>query len=277
MNLVLRIATELHLKRLIVGGFDKVFELGKVFRNEGVSTRHNPEFTSLELYMAYSDCSDIMALTEWLLSSLAEETTGLIIVNDNQSINMTPPFARLTMTDCVKNVTGLDFTSLISEYQANQNAACLNKAKEMANKIGIDASNISSVGEILVACFEERCEKTILHPTFITDFPIEVSPLARRRDDHPGLCERFELYICQKEIANAFTELTDPLDQRERFERQLKNKQVDGIDEEFLNALEVGMPPTGGLGIGIDRFIMLLVGAKSIREVIAFPFMKPDV
>ena len=259
MDLYLRIATELPLKRLIVGGFEKVFELGRIFRNEGISTRHNPEFTSVEFYQAYADYHDLMTLTENLITTVAKEVVGTLqITYQGEAIDLTPPWRRVTMHDLVQEKTGLDFNQFKT----------LEEAKTAAQKVGIqNVGECQSIGKLLNECFEQKCEETLIQPTFVLDYPVEISPLSKLHRDKPGLVERFELFIVGRETANAFSELTDPIDQRERLEAQ-------GVDEDFLTALEYGMPPTGGEGIGIDRLVMLLTDSASIRDVIAFPLLK---
>ena len=271
MDLYLRIATELHLKRLIVGGFEKVFELGRIFRNEGISTRHNPEFTSIEVYQAYADYNDMMALTEDLISSVTQEVLGKTkIIYQDEEIDLTPPWRRVTMHDIVKDAIGVDFSNF-SEFE---------QAKAAATEAGIAVpENCQTVGKLLNEAFEQKVETTLIQPTFIVDYPLEISPLAKPHRDKPGLVERFELFVVGRETANSFSELTDPLDQRARLEAQAAKKaagdlEAQDIDEDFLAALEYGMPPTGGLGIGIDRLVMLLTDSPSIRDVIAFPLLK---
>lgn len=271
MDLYLRIATELHLKRLIVGGFEKVFELGRIFRNEGVSTRHNPEFTSIEVYQAYADYNDMMALTENLISFVAEEVLGTTKVNYQRgTIDLTTPWPRVTMHELVKEETGIDFSSF-TDFEA---------AKTAAQEAGIAVpSDFNSIGQLLNEAFEQKVEETLIQPIFVVDYPVEISPLAKPHRSKPGLVERFELFIVGREIANSFSELTDPLDQRQRLEAQAAKKaagdlEAHDVDEDFLAALEYGMPPTGGLGIGIDRLVMLLADSPSIRDVIAFPLLK---
>ncbi|NER93819.1 MAG: lysine--tRNA ligase [Symploca sp. SIO1B1] len=271
MELYLRIATELHLKRLIVGGFEKVFELGRIFRNEGVSTRHNPEFTTIEIYQAYTDYHDMMRLTENLISHAAQTVLGTLkITYQGQAIDLTPPWRKVTMHQLVKEQTGLDFQQLNS----------LEAAKTEARKAGIEGvDECQSLGKLLNETFEQKVEETLIQPTFVLDYPVEISPLAKPHRSEPDLVERFELFITGRETANSFSELTDPIDQRTRLEAQAAKKaagdlEAQGVDEDFLTALEYGMPPTGGLGIGIDRLVMLLTDCASIRDAIAFPLLK---
>ncbi len=272
MQLYLRIATELHLKRLIVGGFEKVFELGRIFRNEGISTRHNPEFTSIEVYQAYADYNDMMALTEGMITTVAQEVLGTLqITYQGTSIDLTSPWRRVTMHDLVKEYTELDF-----------NFPTLEEAKTSAKNAGIEGvEGCTSIGKILNQAFEQKVEENLIQPTFVIDFPIEISPLAKPHRSKPGIVERFELFMVGRETANSFSELTDPIDQRQRLEAQAARKaagdlEAQGVDEDFLTALEYGMPPTGGLGIGIDRLVMLLTDCASIRDAIAFPLLKPE-
>ncbi|MEM8723254.1 MAG: lysine--tRNA ligase, partial [Cyanobacteria bacterium P01_G01_bin.39] len=271
MDLYLRIATELHLKRLIVGGFERVFEMGRIFRNEGVSTRHNPEFTSIEVYQAYADYHDMMALTENLISGVAQEVLGTAKIDyQGEKIDLTTPWRRVTMHQVVQDATGVDFAQF-SDFDS---------AKTAAVEAGIEVpADCQTVGKLLNEAFEQKVETTLIQPTFVVDYPVEISPLAKPHRDKPELVERFELFIVGRETANSFSELTDPLDQRARLEAQAAKKaagdlEANDIDEDFLAALEYGMPPTGGLGIGIDRLVMLLTDSPSIRDVIAFPLLK---
>ncbi|OKH22887.1 lysine--tRNA ligase [Chroogloeocystis siderophila] len=270
MELYLRIATELHLKRMIVGGFEKVFELGRIFRNEGVSTRHNPEFTSVEVYQAYGDYNDMMALTEDLITTVAQEVLGTLqITYQGEEIDLTPPWRRVTMHDLVKEVTGIDFAVF----------STLEEAKTAAASAGIDVEECDSIGKVLNEAFEQKAESQLIQPTYVLDYPVEISPLAKPHRSKPGLVERFELFIVGRETANGFSELTDPIDQRQRLEAQAARKaagdlEAQGVDEDFITALEYGMPPTVGLGIGIDRLVMLLTDCASIRDAIAFPLLK---
>lgn len=271
MDLYLRIATELHLKRLIVGGFEKVFELGRIFRNEGVSTKHNPEFTSIELYQAYADYLDMMELTINIITTAAKDALGTLkITYQGEEIDLSTPWRKVTMHEIVKEKSGLDF----DEFKTFE------EAKKAVKKAGIDVpDNCLSLGQLLNEIFEKTVEETLIQPTFILDFPVEISPLAKPHRSKKGLVERFELYIVGRELANSFSELTDPIDQRQRLEEQAAKKAIgdleaQGVDEDFLTALEYGMPPTGGLGIGIDRLVMLLSDSASIRDVIAFPLLK---
>ena len=270
MDLYLRIATELHLKRLIVGGFERVFELGRIFRNEGVSTRHNPEFTSIEIYQAYADYHDIMALTEELITTVAQEVLGTLEINyQGEQINLSTPWRQVTMHELVQEHTGLDF-----------NFESFESAKTAVENAGIAVpADCNSIGKLLNEAFEQKVEETLIQPTFVIDYPVEISPLSKPHRHKPGLVERFELFIAGRELANGFSELTDPIDQRQRFEAQAARKaagdlEAQGVDEDFLAALEYGMPPAGGEGIGIDRLVMLLTDSASIRDVIAFPLLK---
>ena len=278
MPLYLRIATELHLKRLVVGGFERVYEMGRIFRNEGISTRHNPEFTSIEMYQAYGDYQDMMTTVEELIVTAAaailpnSPASSLQIRYQGEEINLTPPWRRVTMQDAVQEKTGLEFSQFDS----------LEAAKAAATAAGIkDIQTCDSIGRLLNEAFEQTVESTLIQPTFITDYPVEISPLAKPHRSKPGLVERFELFIVGRETANGFSELTDPIDQRQRFEAQAARKaagdlEAQGVDEDFLTALEYGLPPTVGMGMGIDRLIMLLCDCASIRDVIAFPLLKPE-
>ncbi|GMQ63234.1 lysine--tRNA ligase [Vallitalea maricola] len=270
MELYMRIALELPLKRLIVGGFERVYEIGRVFRNEGLSVRHNPEFTLLELYEAYTDYHGMMDLTEELIRTVAKNVLGTTTVTyDEVEIDLGKPFARLSMLDAVKQYANVDFDEIETDEQA----------KELAKKHHIEFEKHHKKGDILNLFFEEYVEEHLVQPTFIIDHPVEISPLAKRKPEKPDYTERFELFITKREFANAFSELNDPIDQRQRFERQEElraagDEEASMIDEDFLTALEYGMPPTGGLGIGIDRLVMLLTNSYSIRDVLLFPTMK---
>lgn len=272
IDLFLRIAPELYLKRLIVGGMDRVYELGRLFRNEGMSTRHNPEFTTIELYEAYADYKKMMEIAENMIRNAALACCGDMVVEyQGERIDFSKPFERITMIDAVKKYTGIDFSEFIGDNQ---------KAIESANKLGIEVKDSDVWGDILNKAFEEKVEENLVQPTFVCDYPVEVSPLTKRKKDEPNLVERFELFIAKREIANAYSELNDPIDQRKRFEHQMKlrdagDDEANMIDEDFITALEYGMPPTGGLGMGIDRLAMLLTDSASIRDVIIFPTMKP--
>ena len=274
LPLYLRIATELHLKRLVVGGFQKVYELGRIFRNEGISTRHNPEFTSVEIYEAFADYYDMMELTEELLSSVCKKICGSTkITYQEQEIDLKPPWRRATMHQLVQEATGIDFHAFEDRT---------NDASDVMLREGLQVSDkADSVGKLLNEAFEQAVEPNLVQPTFVMDYPIEISPLARKHRTKKGLVERFELFIVGRETANAFTELIDPIDQKERLllqqhKREAGDLEAHSLDEDFINALEVGMPPTGGLGIGIDRFVMLLTDSASIRDVIAFPLLRPE-
>ena len=271
IDMSLRIANELYLKRLIVGGFDKVYEMGKMFRNEGMDTRHNPEFTNIELYEAYADYNDMMEITENLVAYVAKEVLGTTKVEyQGKTIDFTPPWRRIKMQDAVKEHTGVDFDKINTDEEAIEVA----KEHKLEIKPGMTR------GHVISEMFEEFCEQYMDQPTFIIGHPVEISPLAKRNPDDPRITNRFEAFANCWEIANAFSELNDPIDQRERFEEQLRQKEYGDdeahpMDEDFLNAIEVGLPPTGGLGIGVDRLIILLTNQASIRDVIFFPTMKP--
>ena len=272
IEMYLRIATELYLKRLIVGGFDKVYEMGKNFRNEGIDIKHNPEFTCMELYSAYDDYNDMMNITEEIFSTIAKDIFGTTKINYQETeIDLTPSWKRITMIDAIKEVTGIDFNKIESDEEA----------LEIVKKLEIEYDeNKITRGELINLVFEEKVEKTLINPTFICDYPVEVSPLTKRKKEDPRLTERFELFINGGEYANAYSELNDPIDQYERFKKQLEareagDEEANMLDEDFITALEYGMPPTGGLGIGIDRMIMLFTNSASIRDVLFFPTMKP--
>ena len=272
MDIYMRIATELHLKRLIVGGMERVYEVGRIFRNEGMDTKHNPEFTTVELYEAFADFNDMMDLFEDLLSGAAKEILGTYDVTwQGEEISLAPGFRRLTMADAVKEYVGVDFMSIDNDAEA----------VEAAKAAGVDMDGIEPTwGHALYECFDQKVESQLIQPTFITMHPVDVSPLAKRSPADARLTERFELFICRSEMGNAFSELNDPIDQKQRFQRQVElrekgDEEANMMDDDFITALEYGMPPTGGLGIGIDRCVMLLTGADSIRDVILFPTMKP--
>lgn len=271
IDMYMRIALELHLKRLIVGGFDRVYEIGRVFRNEGMDTKHNPEFTLLELYQAYTDYEGMMNLTENMIRTVAQNVLGTTtLVYGENEIDLGKPFERISMCDAVKKYSGVDFSQIDT----------LEKARETAKEHKIEFEQRHGIGDILNLFFDEYVEDKLIQPTFITDYPVEISPLAKRKPSNPKLTERFELFILGREHANAFSELNDPIDQRERFEYQVELKKAGDdeaadMDEDYITALEYGMPPTGGLGIGIDRLVMLLTNQESIRDVLLFPTMKP--
>ena len=273
IDMFMRIATELPLKRLIVGGMDRVYEIGRIFRNEGMDPKHNPEFTTVELYQAYADFHDMMDIAEGIISGAAKEILNTYEVEwMGEKIDLTPGWRRMTMVEAVKQYVGIDFDAIMDDAEAV--AAAKAKGVELA-----DAAE-KTWGNALYACFDQRVEEYLIQPTFITMYPVEVSPLTKRSPADPRLTERFELFICHSEIANAYSELNDPIDQRGRFMKQVEQRErgddeTEMLDEYFLNALEYGMPPTGGMGMGIDRAVMLLTGADTIREVILFPTMKP--
>ena len=273
IDMYLRIATELPLKRLIVGGMDRVYEIGRIFRNEGMDPKHNPEFTTVELYEAYADFNDMMDLFEDLLTSAAQKLLGTYQLEwQGEQIDLTPGWPRLPMHEAVKQYTGLDFMAITSDEEA----------VAAAKSIGVELPETAEPtwGNALYEVFDQRVEEKLVQPTFITMHPVDVSPLAKRSPKDPRLTERFELFICRSEMGNAFSELNDPIDQRERFQKQVElrdqgDDEAGMMDEDFITALEYGLPPTGGLGIGIDRCVMMLTNSDSIREVILFPTMKP--
>ena len=270
IDMYMRIATELHLKRCIVGGFEKVYEIGRQFRNEGMDTKHNPEFTTIEIYQAYVDYHEMMNITEELYTAAAMKVVGSLDLNyQGQELHLQTPWERLTMVEAVKKYTGMDFDN----DPLPELIAC-------GNKMGLDMAESTSWGNALYNIFDAFVEEKLTGPVFITDYPVEVSPLAKRKPSDPRLTERFEFFICSSEGGNAFSELNDPIDQRKRFEAQMAAKaqgdeEAQPYDEDFCTALEYGMPPTGGLGIGIDRMVMFLTDSKSIRDVLLFPTMKP--
>ena len=272
LQMYLRIAPELNLKRLIVGGIDKVFEIGKNFRNEGMDIKHNPEFTAMEFYSAYEDYNDMMNMAEGLISTVANNVLGTTkITYEDLEIDLTPGWKRITMIDAIKEVTGVDFNTIKTDEEA----------QAIAKEKGVEYEEIKNTrGHIINEFFETFVEETLIQPTFITDYPVEISPLTKRKKESPELVERFELFIGGREYGNAYSELNDPIDQYERFMKQVEAKEkgdeeAGGMDEDFVNALEIGLPPTGGMGIGLDRLIMLLTNSSSIRDVIFFPTMKP--
>ncbi|MCI9177188.1 MAG: lysine--tRNA ligase [Clostridia bacterium] len=272
IDMYLRIATELHLKRLIVGGFDKVYEIGRIFRNEGMDLKHNPEFTTIELYEAYTDLNGMMDLTEELIAKSAQKVAGTTkITYQGEEIDLTPPFRRVTMIDAIKEVTGIDFHSIQTDEEA----------QKVAKELNIELDPIKTTrGDIIAQVFDEKVEETLRQPTFLYEYPIENSPLAKKDPKNPKMTQRFELFIGGREYANAFSELNDPIDQYERFKKQVEarnagDEEANMMDEDFVMALEYGMPPTGGMGMGIDRLVMLLTDSASIRDVLLFPTMKP--
>ena len=272
IDMYMRIATELHLKRLIVGGMERVYEVGRIFRNEGMDTKHNPEFTTVELYEAYADFNDMMDLFEDFLSSAAQKILGTYEVTwQGEKIDLAPGWRRMTMAEAVKEYLGVDFMAITDDAEA----------VAAAKSVGIDMDGVEPTwGHALYECFDQKIEGMLIQPTFITMHPVDVSPLAKRSPKDPRLTERFELFICRSEMGNAFSELNDPIDQHQRFKAQAEKRahgdeEADMMDEDFVMALEYGMPPTGGLGFGIDRCAMMLCGTDSIRDVILFPTMKP--
>ena len=273
IDMYMRIATELPLKRLIVGGMDRVYEVGRIFRNEGMDPKHNPEFTTVELYQAYADFHDMMDIAEGILSGAAKAIHGTYTLAWlGETIDLTPGWRRLTMVDAVKEYVGIDFGAITDDAEA--------VAAAKAQGVELAPAAEKTWGNALYACFDQKVEEKLIQPTFITMYPVEVSPLTKRSPADPRLTERFELFICHSELANAYSELNDPLDQRERFVKQAEQRQrgddeTEMLDEDFLTALEYGMPPTGGMGMGIDRCVMLMTGADTIRDVLLFPTMKP--
>ena len=272
IDMYLRIAPELYLKRLIVGGFDKVYEIGRLFRNEGMDLKHNPEFTSMELYSAYEDYNDMMNITEEMVSTIAKNILGTTkITYQGQEIDLTPSWKKMTMIDAIKEVTGIDFNKINTDEEAIK----------IAEEKGLEIEPIKkNRGNIINIFFEEYVEETLIQPTFIYDYPVEVSPLTKRKPSDPRLTERFELFIGGREYGNAYSELNDPIDQYERFKKQVEareagDEEANMMDEDFVNALEIGLPPTGGLGMGLDRLVMLFTDSASIRDVLLFPTMKP--
>ena len=270
MPMYMRVAIELHLKRLIVGGLEKVYEIGRVFRNEGVSTRHNPEFTMLELYEAYADFHDIMDLTENVIAYIAQEVLGTTTIPYGEyEVNLAPKWTRLHMVDAIKEYVGVDFWKGMT----------VEEARALAKEHDVQITETMAVGHIINEFFEQKIEEKLIQPTFVYGLPVEISPLAKKNAEDPRFTDRFELFIVAREHANAFTELNDPIDQKQRFEAQLKereqgNDEAHMMDEDYIEALEHGMPPTGGLGIGIDRLVMLLTNSPSIRDVLLFPLMR---
>ncbi len=272
IDMYLRIAPELNLKRIIVGGIDKVYEIGRNFRNEGMDIKHNPEFTNIELYAAYEDYNDMMNISEEIISTIAKNVLGTTKINyQGQDIDLTPSWRRITMIDSIKEVTGIDFNTIKTDEEA----------RKLAEEKNVEIDPIKNTrGHIINAFFEEFVEETLIQPTFIIDYPVEVSPLTKRKPSDKSLVERFELFIGGREYGNAYSELNDAIDQNERFLKQaeakaLGDEEAGGMDEDFVNALEIGLPPTGGLGLGLDRLIMLLTNSASIRDVLFFPTMKP--
>jgi len=274
IDMYMRIATELPLKRLIVGGMDRVYEIGRIFRNEGMDPKHNPEFTSVELYQAYADFHDMMDIAEGIISGAAQEILGTYEIEwMGEKIDLTPGWRRLSMVDAVKEYAGIDFGAVTDDAEA----------VALANSIGVELADAAEKtwGNALYATFDQRVEEHLIQPTFITMYPVEVSPLTKKSPLDPRLTERFELFVCHSELANAYSELNDPIDQRARFQKQVEQRErgddeTEMMDEDFLNALEYGMPPTGGMGMGIDRCVMMLTNNDTIREVILFPTMKPQ-
>ena len=273
IDMYMRIATELHLKRLIVGGMERVYEVGRIFRNEGMDTKHNPEFTTCELYQAFTNLDGMMDILEGILTGAAKEILGTYQVTwMGHQVDLTPSWKRVTMADAVKNVTGADFMACIGDAD---------RGVELARSVGVDMDGVPHTwGNALYETFDQKVEETLIQPTFITMYPVEVSPLAKRSPSQPELTERYEMFICGCEMGNAFSELNDPIDQRQRFQKQVElrakgDSEAGMMDEDYINALEYGLPPTGGLGFGVDRLVMLLTDSASIRDVLLFPTMKP--
>ena len=274
IDMYMRIATELPLKRLIIGGMDRVYEIGRIFRNEGMDPKHNPEFTTVELYQAYADFHDMMDIAEGIISGAAQEILGTYQVEwMGEQIDLTPGWRRLTMVDAVKEYVGIDLGAVSDDAEA----------VKLANSVGVELADAAEKtwGNALYATFDQKVEEHLIQPTFITMYPVEVSPLTKRSPEDPRLTERFELFVCHSELANAYSELNDPIDQRARFMKQVEQRErgddeTEMLDEDFLNAMEYGMPPTGGMGMGIDRCVMMLTNNDTIREVILFPTMKPQ-
>ena len=273
ITMYMRIATELHLKRLVVGGLDRVYEIGRIFRNEGMDPKHNPEFTTVELYQAYADFHDMMDLFEALLSGAAKEILGTYQMHwMGEDVDLTPGWPRMTMAEAVRKYLGVDFMSVTTDAEAEALAASVG--------VELGPEKDHTWGNFLYECFDQKVEEKLVQPTFITMHPVDVSPLAKRSPKDPRLTERFELFICRSEMGNAFSELNDPIDQKARFQKQVEmrehgDEEAGMMDTDYITALEYGLPPTGGLGIGIDRCVMLLTGQDSVREVILFPTMKP--
>ena len=271
IDMYMRIAPELYLKRLIVGGLERVYEMGRQFRNEGMDVKHNPEFTTMEVYQAYTDYEGMMNLTEDLISTVAQQVLGTTKVTyGGVDVDLAPGWARMTMIESIKKFSGADFAQTKTDEEAYA----------LAKSLGIEVEEGLSRGEIISLAFEEKVEDNLVQPTFIYEYPVEVSPLAKRYKDNPDFTERFEIFITGREFGNAFSELNDPIDQKERFLKQVEKREkgddeANMMDEDFVTALEYGMPPTGGLGIGIDRIVMLLTDSPSIRDVLLFPTMKP--
>ena len=271
IDLYLRIAPELYLKRLIVGGLEKVYEMGRMFRNEGISVKHNPEFTMMEVYEAYNDYKGMMELAEGLVSSVARDALGTMkVLYQGREIDLTPPWTRISMAEAVKKHVGIDFDSISGDGEA----------RRAASELGAKVTEGMTKGEVMYLLFEEFVEHNLMQPTIVYDYPVEVSPLTKRKAGRPELAERFEIFITAREMGNAYSELNDPVDQKERFYAQMKKREAGDeeaymMDEDFITALEYGMPPAGGLGIGIDRLVMLLTDSYSIRDVLLFPTMKP--